>query len=93
MSTSRASYGLSIQEEDDWVGVAMSIPSETGPITFSQLESWVRGLRYVKQHAEVQYALTFLSRCRVTQGGAPVDQERVVKKIRALCNFSIRPTD
>lgn len=88
MTPHSSSFCISQQEEDDWYSRALAISNETGAITTSELESDVRGLRYVKHFPEVQCALTQLSYRPVTQNGAPVDRERVVKMIKTLCSFS-----
>lgn len=88
MTPHSSSFCLSQQEEEAWFNRALAVSSENSAITTSELESDVRGLRYVKHFPEVQYALTQLSYRRVTQNGAPVDRERVVKMIKTLCSFS-----
>ena len=75
-------------EVDQWLGVAMDIAINPVPDRYmSEVESLVRGLRWFKDHAEVQHALTVLSETRVFQGDSPLDQSVVVKRIERLCRF------
>lgn len=76
-------------EIDEWSDLACSICNDPKrERTFSEVVALVRGLRWAKDLEEVQDAITVLSKSRVVQGGSVVDQERVVKVITRLCEFT-----